>query len=150
MSARAVRAGPRSFEGLELLVRLGAMDRAAWAVSMGWGRAAAYSHSARLEAAGLVVRQPTTRGGGSLLLCTRAGALAVGREDLGAGRAQGPSTWAHAGAVSWVAAFLERRGDRWWSERQLREDPWWRLEVKVPDAHAQGGGGSLATAPTLV
>jgi hypothetical protein len=149
VSARAIRAGPGSLHGLELVVRLGAIDRAAWAAARGWSRTTAYSHAARLEAGGLIVRQPTTRAGGSLLLATRAGAVAVGREGLGAGRAHGPSTWAHARAVSWVAAFLERRGDEWWSERELREDAWWRLEAKVPDPHALGGKRMVGHRPDL-
>ena len=143
LSGRAQRAGPRSLEGLDFLVRLGAADRMAWAVALGWSRATAYSHAARLKADGLIMCQPTTRGDGSLLLATRAGALAVGREGLGAGQAQGASRWAHARAVSWVAAFLERSGDEWWSDRELREDPWWRLELKISDPHARGGSRTI-------
>ena len=149
VSGRPVRAGPRSLEGLDLLVRLGAADRTAWAAALGWSRATAYSHAARLEAAGLIIRQPTTRGHGSLVLATRAGALAVGREGLGAGRTYGASRWAHARAVSWVAAFLERSGDEWWSERELREDPWWRLELKVPHPHAGVGRRLVGHRPDL-
>lgn len=133
--ARTVGAGPRSFAGLRLIVRLGAVDRVAWAAAMGWGQTTGYSHATRLEKAGLAIRQRTQWGSGSLLVATAEGASAVGREDLGAGSAAGPSTWAHARAVSWVAAALEREGRRWISERELRlEGGFWRLTVTSKDA----------------
>jgi len=133
--ARTVGAGPRSFAGLRLIVRLGAVDRVAWAAAMGWGQATGYSHATRLEKAGLATRQRTQWGSGSLLVATAEGAGAVGREDLGAGAAAGPSTWAHARAVSWVAAALEMEGRRWISERELRlEEGFWRLTVASKDA----------------
>jgi hypothetical protein len=136
MRARTVGAGPRCFAGLRLIVRLGAVDRLAWAAAMGWGKTSAYSHAARLEQAGLVCRQRAEWGAGSLLVATRQGALAVGREDLGAGAAAGPSTWAHARATSWVAGALEQEGARWISERELRlEKGFWRLTVFSQDAN---------------
>ncbi len=135
MRARTVGAGPRCFAGLRLIVRLGAVDRIAWAAAMGWGKTSGYSHAARLERAGLVRRQRAEWGAGSLLVATSEGALAVGREDLGAGAAAGPSPWAHARATSWVAAAIERDGGRWISERELRlEDDFWRLTVVSQDA----------------
>jgi len=101
---------------------------------MGWGKTSGYSHAARLERAGLVCRQRTQWGAGTLLVATSEGATAVGREDLGAGAAAGPSTWAHARATSWVAAWLEREGGRWISERELRlEESFWRLTVASED-----------------
>ena len=135
MRARTIGAGPRCFAGLRLVVRLGAVDRVAWAAAMGWGKTSGYSHAARLEQAGLVCRQRAEWGAGSLLVATSEGAMAVGREDLGAGAAAGPSTWAHARATSWVVAALEREGGRWISERELRlEEGFWRLTVASEDA----------------
>ena len=118
-----------------MAVRLGAVDRVAWAAAMGWAQATGYGHASRLEKAGLELRQLTQWGGGSLLVATDEGARAVGREDLGAGAAAGPSTWAHARAVTWVAAALERDRERWISERELRlEAGFWRLHLTVNDA----------------
>ncbi len=133
MRARTAGLGPRAFAGLRLLVRLGAADRVAWASAMGWAQTTGYVHAARLEKVGFVRRQPTHSG--SLLVATAEGAGVVGREDLGRGSAVGASTWAHARAVSWVAAGLEREGSRWISERELRlEEGFWRLSLAVKDA----------------
>ena len=134
MRARTAGLGPRVFAGLRLVVRLGAVDRVAWAAAMGWAQTTGYVHAARLENAGLVSRQITYSGSGSLVVATAEGASAVGREDLGAGRAAGASTWAHARAVSWVAAALELNGARWISERELRlEESFWRLVLTTQD-----------------
>lgn len=132
MRARTAGLGPRAFAGLRLIVRLGAVDRAAWAAAMGWSQTTAYDHAIRLEQIGLVRRQLTHSR--SLLVASAEGAAFVGREDLGRGSAAGASTWAHARAVSWVAAAFEREGSRWLSERELRlEEAFWRLQVASQD-----------------
>ena len=130
--ARTAGLGPRAFAGLRLVVRLGAVDRVAWAAAMGWSHATAYDHAIRLENAGLVGRQLTHSR--SLLVATVEGAVAGGREDLGRGLARGASTWAHAAAVSWVAGAMEHEAARWLSERELRlEEAFWRLWLTGDD-----------------
>jgi hypothetical protein len=74
-----------------------------------------------------------TRGDGSLVVITAAGAARAGYPPSWALRSVAPSTWAHASACAWVSAWLQLRRHRWWSERQIAEDAFWRRDVRYRD-----------------
>jgi hypothetical protein len=100
---------------------------------MGWGRAVAYDHARRLEAAGLVRRVAMTRGDGSLIVITAKGAIMAGCPATRARQAVAPTTWAHHCVCAWVSAWLDVRGRAWWSEREIAEDEWFRYDVSYRD-----------------
>jgi len=99
------------------------------AIALGLSRSATYSHLARLERAGLVLRLPADDAGGGVVALTPAGARAAQERDLGPAvvpSAREASTARHARAVSWVAASADVRGWEWLGPGQLREESGWR------------------------
>jgi len=133
VSRSSVAPGRRSLEGLEWLARVGASPLEPWGLVMGWGRTVAYDHARRLTAAGLVRMVRMTRGDGSLVVLTAAGAARARYPASWAPRSVAPSTWAHASACAWVSAWLQLRGHHWWSEREIAEDAFWRRDVRYRD-----------------
>lgn len=142
MSARCVAPGHRSLEGLTWLARVGASPQEPLALVMGWNHSTAYDHVRRLVAAGFVRRLSMTRGDGSLLIVTAAGARVVGYPASWAPRSLGPSTWAHACGCAWTSAWLFLRlrtrwaaepDKRWWSEREILHGAGWRHRIVYQD-----------------
>jgi hypothetical protein len=133
MSGVSVAPGRRSLQCLAWLARVGASPREPLALVMGWSRAVAYDHVRRLTAAGLVRSVAMTRGEGSLVVLTAAGAVMAGYPAGRALRSVAPTTWAHASACAWASAWLELRGHTWWSEREIAQDPFWRRDVRYQD-----------------
>ena len=82
---------------------------------MGWNHSRAYDHVRRLVDAGLVRRVPMTRGDGSLLIVTAAGARVAGYRASWAPRSLGPATWAHTCWCAWTSAWLQLRGQTLWA-----------------------------------
>lgn len=120
--------GPGSFRLLGWLARLGVAGLEPMAIALGLSRSVTYSHVARLERAGLVLRLPCDAGSGVVAL-TAAGAREVDERDLGFAvvpSAREASTARHGRAVSWVAASADVRGWRWLGPGELREEPGWR------------------------
>jgi hypothetical protein len=74
-----------------------------------------------------------TRGEGSLLLITRAGAERVSLPPGRALRSIAPTHWAHASACAWTSAWLHLRRPVWWGEREIAEDVGWEAEVRYKD-----------------
>jgi len=135
VSARSTRPGPRSLEGLRWLARVGASPGEPLALVMRWSRPVLADHLARLVAAGLVWRVPMTRGEGSLLVVTRAGARMA---DTGrAPRGPGPTSWAHTVACAWTSAWFEVRGRRWFSTSEVAQDDGWRGRVSYTDGRGR-------------
>ena len=130
MSRSSAGPGRRSLEGLEWLARVGASPLEPWGLVNDWGRTVTYDHARRLAAAGMV---RMTRGDGSLVVVTAAGAARAGYPASWALRSVAPSTWAHVSACAWVSAWLRLRGHRWWSERELAQDAFWRRDVRYQD-----------------
>lgn len=133
MSRPSVAPGPRSLAGLEWLVRVGASPHEPWGLAMGWGRAVTYDHARRLAAAGLVRTVPMTRGDGSLVVLTAAGAARAGYPASWGVRSLAPSSWARANACAWVSTWLELRGHSWWSDREIARDEFWRWTGRYSD-----------------
>ena len=133
MSRASVAPGQRSLEGLAWLGRVGVSPLEPWGLVMGWRRTVTYDHARRLAAAGLVRMVRMTRGDGSLVMLTAAGAARAGYPASWAPRSVAPSTWAHASACAWVSAWLQLRGHHWWSEREIAEDAFWRRDVRYRD-----------------
>jgi hypothetical protein len=109
---------------------------------MGWSEMLVYDHVRRLVRAGLVRRVAMTRGDGSLLVITAAGAVIAGYPAGRAPRSLAPTTWAHSSACAWVSAWLTLRGKTrwaadaqlgWWSERDVLQDRFWRRDVRYQD-----------------
>jgi hypothetical protein len=133
VSRASLTPGQRSLEGLGWLARVGVSPLEPWGVVMGWRRTVTYDHARRLAAAGLVRMMRMTRGDGSLVVLTAAGAARAGYPASWAPRSVAPSTWAHASACAWVSAWLQLRGHHWWSEREILEDAFWRCDVRYRD-----------------
>lgn len=130
---RATRPGPRSLEALGWLARVGMSPPEPVRLVMGWTERHTYDHVRRLVDAGYLTRSPMTRGDGSLLVVTPDGAAIGGHAELGAPRSVAPTTWAHAVATAWVAAWCELHGRQWVSEREIRRDPSWDGQVQYKD-----------------
>jgi len=142
--------GPRSMEALRWLARVDVAGVEALGVALGFSRSVTYSHVARLEEAGLLVR--AFAHGGSVVAITASGRRAVGadRAKLRAGATHGMGL-RHARAISWVAALLTLRDRDWVSERAMRAcDEWtvpvlWAAPARAPPEpghrHAQGRDG---------
>ena len=113
------RVGASPAEPLELVLRV--------------SERVAYDHVRRLEAAGLVRRVPMRRGDGSLIVLTRRGALEAGYSTSRAPRSISPSTWAHTSACAWASAWLEVRGRKWISERDIIDGGFWRFDLHYRD-----------------
>ena len=142
MSGGCIAPGARSLEGLAWLARVGASPQQPLALVMGWNHSTAYDHVRRLVDAGLVRRVPMTRGDGSLLIVTAAGARVAGYRASWAPRSLGPATWAHAWGCAWTSAWLQLRGQtrwasdpdmRWWSERDILHGDGWRHRFSYQD-----------------
>lgn len=133
MSRASLAPGQKSLQGLGWLARVGVSPLEPWGLVMGWRRTVTYDHARRLAAAGLVRMVRMTRGDGSLVALTAAGAARAGYPASWALRSVAPSTWAHASACAWVSAWLQLRGHHWWSEREILEDEFWRRDVRYRD-----------------
>jgi len=120
-------------EALGWLARVGMSPAEPLRLVMNWTERHAYDHVRRLVAAGYLVRVPMTRGEGSLLVVTPEGATIGGHGELGAPRSVAPTTWAHAVATAWVAAWCELHARQWVSEREIRRDPSWDGQVQYKD-----------------
>jgi len=120
--------GPRSMEALRWLARVDVAGVEALGVALGFSRSVTYSHVARLEEAGLLVR--AFAHGGSVVAITASGRRAVGadRAKLRAGATHGMGL-RHARAISWVAALLTLRDRDWVSERAMRACDEWTVPV---------------------
>jgi hypothetical protein len=108
----------RDLEVLEFVARFGVIPRqvvAEWAET---GRAVTAARERRLREAGLVEVLPGFGDSGRLVLCTRRGLRAVGREELSTPRFS-PATLRHSAAAARVLAQLERTGHRVLSEREI-------------------------------
>jgi len=142
MSGSCNAPGAHSLEGLAWLARVGASPQEPLALVMGWNHATAYDHVRRLVAAGLLRRVPMTRGDGSLLIVTAAGARVAGYRASWAPRSLAPTTWAHTCGCAWTSAWLQLRRQtrwaadpdmRWWSEREILHGDGWRQRVSYQD-----------------
>lgn len=129
----AVRPGPSSLDGLAWLTRVGASPAEPLSLVMGWGRRATFSHLARLQDAGWIERVATVHGQGSLIVVTARGVTVAGDLGVRPPRSLGPSSWAHAAACAWVAAWLQVRGRPWLSTRELMLDPSYATTVSYGD-----------------
>jgi DNA-binding MarR family transcriptional regulator len=108
-------------------------------LALGVGRSSTYSHLARLEAEGLLVRVAAYDGGGAVVVVTAAGARVA--EELSGKAVVVPtvreaSTARHGRAVSWVAASAELRGWGWLGPGDIREQPGWRLRQDDGTRHS--------------
>lgn len=142
MSGMCIAPGPRTLQALAWLARVGAAPQEPLRLVMGWSEMLVYDHVRRLVDAGLVRRVAMTRGHGSLLVTTPAGAVMAGYRAGRAPRSIAPTTWAHTAACAWTAAWLQLRGQtrwaadtqmRWWSEREVLHDAFWRRDVRYTD-----------------
>jgi hypothetical protein len=127
---RMLNAGPATLAGLRWLASVGAAPVDAWAVAMGWRQTAAYSHAARLTAAGWAQSCSMTRGAGSLIYPTRAGVQVAEIPASPLACAPAPTTWAHCQACAWTAAWLTARDRRIIGARELLLDDSWRGELE--------------------
>lgn len=135
----ATRPGPGSYRLLGWLARLGVAGTEPLGLAVALSRSATYSHVARLETMGLLLRVPAYDGGGSVVVVTAAGAREA--EETGAPAVVVPSvreasTARHGRAVSWVAASAEVRGWEWLGPTELREQSGWRLKREDGARHA--------------
>jgi hypothetical protein len=108
----------RDLEVLEFVARFGVIPRqvvAEWAETR---RAVTAARERRLREAGLVEVLPGYGDSGRLVLCTRRGLRAVGREELSTPRFS-PATLRHSATAARVAVGLERAGYRVLSEREI-------------------------------
>lgn len=131
--------GPGSYRVLGWVARLGVAGTDAASAALGLGRSTTYSHVARLESAGLLLRVPAYDAAGGVVVVTAAGAREA--EETGAAAAVVPtvreaSTARHGRAVSWVAASVDVRGWEWVGPAELREQPGWRLKREDGARHA--------------
>jgi hypothetical protein len=133
MSGACVAPGPRSLQGLAWLARIGATPLEPLQLVLGCSRRRTLDHVRRLSDAELVRRVTMTRGHGSLLVVTAAGAQVAGLPASSAPRSVAPATWAHASGCAWVSAWLALRGRSWVSEREVADDDFWRCEVRYQD-----------------
>ena len=152
MSGLCVAPGPKSLEGLAWLARVGAAPPEALRLVVGWTERLARDHIRRLGDAGYVRRVAMTRGDGSLVLITAAGAVKAGYPASRAPRSIGPTTWLHATGCAWTSAWLVMRlrdlrqqaqgvapeAMEWWGERDVAVDNFWRREVQFKDHRGTG------------
>jgi hypothetical protein len=133
MSGACVAPGPKSLHGLAWLARVGASPLEPLQLVLGCSQRRALDHVRRLSDADLVRRVTMTRGEGSLLLVTAAGARVAGLPAASAPRSVAPTTWAHASGCAWASAWLALRGRSWVSEREVLDDEFWRCELRYQD-----------------
>lgn len=153
---RRLAAGPGSLAGLRWLASVGAAPLDAWQVAMGWAGPTAYSHAARLVAAGWAARCSMARGSGSLLYATPTGVRVAGVLASAMAREPAPTWWSHCQACAWTAAWLTARGRRMLGSRELLIDDFWRGELEWQErgglrrrAHRPDLVGGLAGGPML-
>lgn len=127
------RAGPGSLQGLAWLARVGPASAEAWGCAMGWSRSVAFSHAQRLEREGWLMRYPTLRGQGSLLVATSSGVRMAGTV-VSPARPPAPTWWAHLHACGWTAAWLTIRGRTMQGCREVDEDPSWSGDIRWHDS----------------
>ena len=108
----------RDLEVLAFVARFGLVPACAVAEWAGTAQSVSYAREARWLRHGLVEAVEPIGRSGRLLVCTRDGLRAVGREGLGAGWVS-VGRRPHAIAVAHVAARLEREGEAVLSEREL-------------------------------
>jgi hypothetical protein len=115
-------------EALRWLARVDVAGIEALGMALGFSRSVTYSHVARLERAGLLVR--AFAHGGSVVAITARGRRAVGadRAKTRAGATHGEGL-RHARAVSWIAALLSLRDRDWVGARAMRLCPEWVVPV---------------------
>lgn len=133
MSGACISPGPKSLQGLAWLARAGASPLEPLRLVLGCSTTRARDHVHRLVKAGLVRRVTMTRGDGSLLVITPAGARMAGSSPSSAPRSIGPTTWAHASGCAWVSAWLQLRGRDWVGEREIVADDRWRFDLHYQD-----------------
>jgi hypothetical protein len=142
MSGVCIAPGPKSLQALAWLARVGASPVEPVRLVSGWSERLARDHVRRLVDAGLLRRVAMTRGQGSLLVITSAGAAMAALPARRVPRSVAPTTWAHTCACAWVAAWLQLRRQtrwaadeqmQWWSEREIAADAFWRHEVRYQD-----------------
>jgi hypothetical protein len=124
-----LKPGPSSLRGLRWLAQVGPAPLQAWAVAMGWGQAAVYSHARRLRAAGWLERCSRPPGEPNLVYASRAGVRRSGVDAAVLQRPPRPVTWPHVEASAWTAAWLTARGRELQGPRQLLVQEAWRGEV---------------------
>jgi hypothetical protein len=114
---RTNRISGRDLRVLEWVARFGVASQSALARRWAMGRTVSYEREKRLRDRGLVELHPSYHDG-ALLVCTRAGLAAAGRDELRVAR---PSPWRdhHSALVAYVAASLELSGERLLCEREL-------------------------------
>jgi hypothetical protein len=108
----------RDLEVLSFVARFGLVPAAAVAAWAGTGQTVSYGREARWLTHHLVELVEPVNGSGRLLVCTREGLRAVGREALGSGL-MSVGRRPHAIAVAQLAAAMEREGRGVLSEREL-------------------------------
>src|SRR3954471_17529326 len=125
---RPVGPGPGSYRWLAWVARLGVAGVEPQRLVLGISQAVAYSHIARLARVGLLWRVRVGDGQGGAVAITRAGARvarAHGAPGVVAVRSAAPSSARHGRAVSWVAASLELRDQRWLGPAELHAASGW-------------------------
>lgn len=105
-----IRPGPATIEGLKWLAAVGPSPLEAWGVAMRWSQPTVYSHAKRLRDSGWLHGCQRTRGEGSLVYATRAGARFCGARAAVVERAPSPVSWPHCDASAWASAWLTARG----------------------------------------
>ena len=133
MSGACIAPGPKSLQGLAWLARVGASPLQPLRLVLGCSTTRARDHVHRLVDAGLVRRVTMTRGHGSLLVITPAGARMAGVAATRAPRQVAPTTWAHTSGCAWAGAWLALRGREWAGEREILDDDFWRYELRYQD-----------------
>ena len=133
MSGACIAPGPKSLQALAWLARVGATPLEPLELVMGCSRRRTLDHLQRLVEAGHVRRVTMTRGHGSLIVITCAGARIAGAPASNAPRSVAPTTWAHASGCAWVSAWLQLRGRDWVSEREIAGDQRWGYDLRYQD-----------------
>ena len=133
MSGACVAPGPKSLQGLAWLARVGASPLEPLQLVLGCSTTRAHDHIHRLVDAGLVRRITMTRGHGSLLVVTPAGAQVAGCAPSSAPGSVAPTRWAHTTGCAWVSAWLQLRGRAWYSEREVFDDDFWSTQLRYQD-----------------
>jgi hypothetical protein len=108
----------RDLDVLDFVARFGLVPAQAVRTWAGTGGTVSYERERRWLEHGLVEALEPINGSGRLLVCTRDGLRAVGRDALGPGRVS-VGRRPHAIAVAEIAAMLEREGRPVLSEREL-------------------------------
>jgi hypothetical protein len=134
------RPGRGSLRGLEWLARVGPVPVEAWAVGMGWSVRVAYSHAARLQAAGWLARSATVVGHGPLLSASREGVAVLG-SPLTPAPAPAAMWWAHLRGCAWAAAWLTVRGRQMQAPRETMVDSSWVGELRWRDGRGEHRSG---------